>query len=164
MIQRRSYRSARRPTNGIASAETTMYTVMPSDRAERLQSRSSAIGFSIRPRAERGPAVEKEDHEPYAQDNPAIIWTPHQNPARSGWLTVASRFWASQSWVRLANVRMLVDHRGGRSRHRTGFQLAFGTRQLRQYALPVVESGVAAYTIRGDHWKTRRFPMTRGAR
>ena len=41
-----------------------MYTVAPKERADRVQSSSSTMGFSINPRAEREPPLKKRTANP----------------------------------------------------------------------------------------------------
>ena len=57
--------TVRQPAHeGSASAETTMYAVIPNDRTDRLHSRSSPMGFSMSPRAERDPPLKKRIANP----------------------------------------------------------------------------------------------------
>ena len=50
--------------NGKDNAETTMNVVTASERVERLTSKSSDIGFSIRPKAKREPPLKNKMKNP----------------------------------------------------------------------------------------------------
>jgi hypothetical protein len=53
--------------NGKAKAETTMNVVTARDKVERLMSRSSDMGFSISPKANREPPLKNRMKNPVAR-------------------------------------------------------------------------------------------------
>ena len=59
-------RSTSRPTKGSAKAETTMKVVTASDRVDRLTSRSSDMGFNVKPKANREPPLKNSMKKPVA--------------------------------------------------------------------------------------------------
>jgi len=61
------HRSTNRPKNGRARAETTMKVVTAKERVERLMFRSSDMGFSIRPKANREPPLKNRMKNPVAK-------------------------------------------------------------------------------------------------
>ena len=65
-MTRRLYRSMSRPTIGIASADTSMKMVTASDSEERLQPKSSDIGLSTSPKANREPPLKNSTAKPAA--------------------------------------------------------------------------------------------------
>ena len=64
MVPFKLHWSTSRPTKGRANAETTMKVVTARERVERLTSRSSDIGFSIRPNANREPPLKNRMKNP----------------------------------------------------------------------------------------------------
>ena len=65
-VPRRLQRSTSLPTKGIATADTTMNVVNAADSVERLTSKSSDIGRSISPKANREPPLKNRMVNPAA--------------------------------------------------------------------------------------------------
>ena len=64
IIRRRLYRSINRPRRGIESADTTKNVVAASVSEERVQPRSSVMGFSTSPKAKREPLLKNSTTNP----------------------------------------------------------------------------------------------------
>ena len=58
------YRSTNRPRSGIESADTMKNVVAASESEERVQPRSSVIGFSTSPKAKRDPLLKNSTTNP----------------------------------------------------------------------------------------------------
>ncbi len=67
MTRFRLHWSTKRPRNGSANAETTMNVVTANESVERLTSKSSDMGFSISPKANREPPLKNRMKNPVAR-------------------------------------------------------------------------------------------------
>jgi hypothetical protein len=67
MVYFKLQRSTKRPTKGNATAETTMKVVTARERVDRLTSRSSDMGLSIRPNANLEPPLKNRMKNPVAR-------------------------------------------------------------------------------------------------